>query len=264
MAKTGQPSRERIASTQRSFAILDVLAEGGALGTNEIARRTGATASTVSRQLGTLASARLVEHVPESGRYRLGIRLVELASAVLLRLDVRSTARPHLEALVAEVGETATLSVPGEPDAVTVDVVRTHHYVQSATQLGRPSVAHATAAGKVMLAFTGRLPRPPLRRYTDATITSLPELERELKRIRERGWAEAYEEREPGLNAVAAPVFASDSTLAGIVGLQGPVPRFGRAAARRALPLVRARAEAISRELGHAPDGPGPAPETIA
>lgn len=257
MAKTGQPSRERIASTQRSLEILDVLAEGGQLGTNEIARRTETTASTVSRQLGTLVAARLVEHVPESGRYRLGIRLVELANAVLLRLDVRATARPHLEALVAEIGETATLSAPGEPDAVTVDVVRTHHYVQGATQLGRPSIAHATAAGKVMLAFTGRLPKAPLRAYTDSTIRTLRELERELERIRKRGWAEAYEEREEGLNAVAAPVFAADSALAGIVGLQGPVPRFGRAAARKALPRLRAHAEAISRELGH-PDGVPP------
>ncbi|HXH96970.1 MAG TPA: IclR family transcriptional regulator, partial [Gaiellaceae bacterium] len=235
MAKTGQPSRERIASTRRSLEILDVLAEGGPLGTNEIARRTGTTASTVSRQLGTLVAARLVEHVPESGRYRLGIRLVELASAVLRRLDVRAIARPHLEELVAEVGETATLSVSGEPDAITVDLVRTHHYVQGATQLGRPSIAHATAAGKVMLAFGRRPAKAPLRSYTDATITSVPELERELELIRERGWADAYEEREEGLNAIAAPVFGSDSTLAAIVALQGPVPRFGRAGERKAL-----------------------------
>src|SRR6266571_7132085 len=101
MARTGQPSRERVASAGRSLAILEVLAAGGPLGTNEIARRTGATASTVSRQLGTLVEAHLVEHVPETGRYRLGIRIVELANAVLVRLDVRTIARPHLEALVA-------------------------------------------------------------------------------------------------------------------------------------------------------------------
>src|SRR5690349_7333718 len=118
MARTGQPSRERVAAAGRSLAILDVLAAGGPLGTNEIARRTGTTASTVSRQLGTLVEAQLVEHVRETGRYRLGMRLVELANAVLARLDVRTIARPHLEALVDEVGETATLSVAGEPDAV--------------------------------------------------------------------------------------------------------------------------------------------------
>lgn len=250
MARTGQPSRERVAAAGRAVAILDVLAEAGALGTNEIARRLGTTASTVSRQLGTLAEAQLVEHITESGRYRLGIRLVELGNAVLARLDVRTVARPHLEALVAATDETATLSVPGVPDAVTIDFVATQHYVQGVTQLGRPSIAHATAAGKMMLAETGRRPKAPLAAYTKRTIVDPAALERELDRIRARGWAEAFEEREPGLNAIAAPVFAASGTLAGIVALQGPVSRFGRAAAKEALPHLLERSEAISRELG--------------
>ncbi|MGH3130579.1 MAG: helix-turn-helix domain-containing protein, partial [Gaiellaceae bacterium] len=72
------------------MVLLDALAEGGELGTNQLARRTGLTPSTVSRQLGTLAASGLVEHVPATGRYRLGIRLVGLANAVLARLDVRT------------------------------------------------------------------------------------------------------------------------------------------------------------------------------
>ena len=239
-----------MASAERSLAILDVLADSGPLGTNEIARRAGTTASTVSRQLGTLVAARLVERLPENGQYRLGIRLVELANVVLVRLDVRALARPHLDALVAGSGETATLSVPGDPDAVTVDFVATEHHVQGVMQLGRPSIAHATAAGKVMLAFTGQKPSLPLAAYTERTVTDAGPLEDELERIRRRGWADAYEEREPGLNAIAAPVFASDGALAAIVALQGPVPRFGRTPARNALPLLLEHAGAISRELG--------------
>ena len=239
-----------MASAQRSFAILDVLAEDGPLGTNEIARRAGTAASTVSRQLGTLVAARLVERVPDTGHYRLGIRLVELANAVLVRLDVRALARPHLDALVAGVGETATLSVPGDPDAITVDFVATQHNVQGVMQLGRPSIAHATAAGKVMLVFTGQRPTPPLVAYTERTITGAGALEEELDLVRRRGWADAYEERERELNAIAAPVFSSDRTLAAVVALQGPLPRFGRAPARRALPLLLEHADAISRQLG--------------
>jgi DNA-binding IclR family transcriptional regulator len=248
--RTGQPSRERVAALDRSLAIVDALADGGELGTNELARRIGTTPSTVSRQLGSLVNARLVERVPQSGRYRLGIRVVELASAVLTRLDVRVVARPHLEALVAEVDETATLSVAGDPDAVTVDFVPTQRYVQGTTRLGRPSIAHATAAGKVMLAFTTVRTHAPLAAYTERTITDPDELAAELERIRRRGWADAFEEREPELNAIAAPVWASGEELAGIVALQGPIPRFGRATARRALPSLLAHAEAISRELG--------------
>jgi len=253
MPRTGQPSRERVASARRALAILDLLAAEGPLGTNEIARRLETTASTVSRQLGTLVDCGYAEHVPDSGRYRPGIRLVHLANLVLVRLDLRTVARPHLEALVDETGETATLSVPGDPDAVTIDFVTGHHSVQGVTQLGRPSVAHATAAGKVALAFTGRLPEPPLRAYTERTIADPQALAAELERVRRRGYAEAYEEREAGLNAIAAPVFASDESLAGVVALQGPLPRFGRAAARKALAPLLARAAEISRALGSTP-----------
>ena len=250
MAKTGQPSTARVASAQRSLAILDVLADEQSLGTNEIARRLGTSASTTSRQLATLVEAGLVEHVPATGRYRLGIRLVALATAVLARLDVRATAHPHLEALTAELGETATLSVPGDPDAITVDVVRSPRYIQDASQLGRPSIAHATAAGKVMLAFDGVAPARELHAYTPRTIVDPEELVAEVERVRRRGWADAFEEREIGLNAIAAPVWSSDGALAGIIALQGPIPRFGRAAGRAALPALRERAAVISAELG--------------
>ena len=99
MASARQPSSGRIEASQRAVAILDALADAGEVGTNELARQTGLPASTVSRQLGTLAATGLVEHDAETGRYRLGIRVVRLANAVLARLDVRQVARPHLEVL---------------------------------------------------------------------------------------------------------------------------------------------------------------------
>jgi DNA-binding IclR family transcriptional regulator len=250
MAKTGQPSTARVASAQRSLAILDVLAEEPSLGTNEIARRLQMSASTTSRQLATLVEAGLVDHVPVTGRYRLGIRLVALATSVLSRLDVRAIAHPHLEELATQIGETATLSVPGDPDAITVDVVRSPRYIQDGSRLGRPSIAHATAAGKVMLAFDGVRPVPRLEAYTPRTITDPEALRAEIEQVRRRGWADAFEEREIGLNAIAAPVWSSEGSLAGIIALQGPIPRFGRAPARAALPVLRDRAAVISAELG--------------
>ena len=250
MARTGQPSRGRIGSSGRAVAVLEALEDGGELGTNELARRTGISPSTASRQLGTLVEGGLVEFDEDSGRYRLGLRLVQLGNAVLARLDVRNVARPHLEALAETVRETATLSVPGERDAITIDFVPTDRYVQGVTRLGRPSIGHATAAGKVMLAFTNRVPDEPLARYTERTITDPLVLSQELEQIRRVGWADAYEEREPELNAIAAPVWSNRGALEAIVALQGPIPRFGRAAAREAVPLLLERTAAISHELG--------------
>ncbi len=159
MSRTGQPSTRDVEATVRAVEILDALADGGELGTSDVARRTGISPSTVSRQLGTLTRAGLVEHVSSTGRYRLGVRTLRYANAVLGRLNLRDLARPHLEELVHRVGETATLSLPGDADAITVDFVPTDRYLQGVTRLGRPSVGHASSAGKVMLAF-GDVPLP--------------------------------------------------------------------------------------------------------
>ena len=254
MSRTSQPSTRRIGAAERAIAVLDTLADGGELGTNEIARRTGMTPSTVSRQLGTLAASGLVERVSSTGRYRLGLRIVHLANALLARLDVREVARPHLVALVEATGETATLSVPGDEHAITVDFVPGSHQVQPVSRLGRPSIAHATSAGKVMLAFSGReLPDAPLRAYTPRTITDPKALATEIAHVRELGWARAIGEREPDLSAIAAPIRSSRGELEAIVALQGPSWRFDDSAPEVAAPLLVEHANAVSAELGWRP-----------
>src|SRR5262245_51946310 len=252
MPRTGQPAVRHVAAVERALAVLDALSDGSPeLGTNEIARRTGINASTVSRLLSTLAAGGLVEHVAGSGRYRLGVRLLQLGNAVLARLDLRELARPHLQALVEETGETATLSAPGDPDAVTVDFVLSASTVQSVARVGRPSICHATATGKVMLAFTGTEPAPgSMKAYTKRTITNRERLAAELERIRRVGWGEASGEREEHLNAIAAPVFGAHGELAAIIGVQGPALRFNRDAMRAAVQPLLQRTDAVSAALG--------------
>ncbi|HET7047789.1 MAG TPA: IclR family transcriptional regulator [Solirubrobacteraceae bacterium] len=252
-ARRAAGSRREVGSVARAIALLDALAESEAgVGVNELARRIGVNASTASRLLATLEQGGLVERAP-GGPYRLGLKLVALSDRVLSRLDVRERARPWLLTLVDETGETATLSVPGAGAAITVDVVPAPSSVVSMARLGRPSVSHATAAGKVMLAFGGdaALSRgTELTAYTERTITDPDALVRELAVVRERGIAEAVGEREPDLAAMAAPVLGRGDELVAILGVQGPVGRLP-AAKRRALeqPLRRAAAE-VGRLLG--------------
>ncbi|MEI7759406.1 MAG: IclR family transcriptional regulator [Thermoleophilia bacterium] len=251
MPRTGQPSTRDVEATVRAVGILDALAEGGDLGTSDVARITGISPSTVSRQLGTLTRAGLVEHVTATGRYRLGVRVLRYANAVLGRLNLRDLARPHLEELVHEVGETATLSIPGEGDAITVDFVPTDRYLQGVTRLGRPSVGHATSAGKVMLAFGDvPLPRGKLAPFTAHTITDPAKLAAAIEQVRARGFAEAIEERETGLSAIATPVWGADGDLAAIVALQGPTSRFDAEATAAAVPLLITCTHRISVALG--------------
>ena len=250
MARTGQPASRQVASVQRAVAILNELAGAGTeLGTNEIARRTGINVSTISRILATLASGGLVEHVATTGRYRLGIGVLRLANAVHERLDIRSLARPHLAELANRTKETATLSVPGEHEAITLDFVQSPLSVRSVAVVGRTSAAHATAVGKVFLAYGGTPPGGDLDAYTERTIVDPAVLEVDLARARERGWAQALGEREEDLNAVATPVLSRTGTLVAVLGVQGPAARFNPRAMQTAAELLLERAALISAAL---------------
>ncbi|HEY6524019.1 MAG TPA: IclR family transcriptional regulator [Solirubrobacteraceae bacterium] len=271
-ADRGEAPRRPVGSVARATRLLDELAASETpLGVNELARRIGVNASTASRLLATLQDAGLVMRT-ERGPYRLGLKLVTLSDRVLASLDVRGLARPLLARLVAETGETATLSVPGETEAITVDFVPSPSSVVSMARVGRPSVSHATAAGKVMLAYAGgaaaggaaaggsslgRAGGPAgqvsLTPFTPRTITNPAALAAELDTVRARGWAEAVGEREADLAALAAPAFGRYGELAAILGVQGPVSRLP-VAARRSLrePLLVAAADLSAALGGHA------------
>lgn len=248
MARTGQPATRQVAAVQRAIAIIDELAKARTeLGTNEIARRTGINVSTISRILATLTAGGLVDHVPATGRYQLGVGLVRLANSVAL--DIRSLARPHLEELGARIGETATLSVPGEHEAFTLDFVQSPLTVRSVAEVGRTSAAHATSVGKVFLANGGTLRSGTLKAFTERTIVDRAVLEVEITKTRETGWAQALGEREEDLNAVAAPIVDRSGKLVAILGVQGPAVRFSPRAMRAAVQLLTEKTALISSAL---------------
>jgi IclR family acetate operon transcriptional repressor len=240
-------SGRTVGSVARALALLDALAEGPA-GVNALARRIGVNPSSASRLLATLERGGIVDRDP-GGPYRLGLHLVALADRALAGLDVRDFARPQLRSLVEQTGETATLSVPAGDEAVTVDFVPGESSVISMAHVGRPSIGHATAAGKVLLAFGDAEPGP-LEAYTERTITNPERLAAELDVVRRQGWAEAEGEREPDLNALAAPVLGRGGALVAILGLQGPGGRLTAERRRAMLPALLDAAARVSRALG--------------
>ncbi|MEJ7702892.1 MAG: helix-turn-helix domain-containing protein [Geodermatophilaceae bacterium] len=173
ISRTGLPATRQVGSVQRAIAVLDALAEGGAeLGTNEIARRTGINASSISRLLSTLTDARPgaapARHRPLPARRTdpaTGQRRAGESRPARGGPSAARGAWPRLS------GETVTLSLPGEHDVLTVDFVQSSRSVRSVAEIGRNSVAHATATGKVFLACGGHLPDGDLPAFTDVTIT---------------------------------------------------------------------------------------------
>ena len=243
-----------VASVARALTILDELRDSEqGVGVNELARRLGVNASTASRLLATLESAGLVQREAQ-GPYRLGLALVTLANRVLARLDLQALARPLLVELTDLTGETSTLSLPGEGEAITVDSAPSRSSVVSMARLGQPSVAHATAVGKVMLAFGGEGGRGSLPRerdlvaLTSRTITDRAELAAEVRTVRERGYGTVFGERDVDVNAIAAPVFDRSGALAAILGIQGPAGRLEDPTAL--LGVLRERAASLTRALG--------------
>ena len=240
-----------VASVGRALVVLDELRDSEhGLGVNEVARRISVNPSTASRLLATLESAGLVQRDDPHGPYRLGLTLVTLANRVLARLDLQALARPVLVELMERTGETSTLSLPSAREAITVDSAPSHNSVVSMARLGQPSVAHATAVGKVMLAFGGGpLPRErDLVALTDRTITDRAALADEIATVHEQGYGTVFGERDADVNAIAAPVFGRAGALAAILGLQGPSSRLDDPV--RLLPVLEEEAAKLTRALG--------------
>jgi DNA-binding IclR family transcriptional regulator len=212
MAAVGAvPDEDGIRSVNRAASLLLALGEAdGEVGVTELARRIGLHKSTASRLLFTLQGRGLVEHDEDSGRYRLGLALVRLGGHAEKTLDLRSIAIPQLEAVARSVKETATLGV-FEHDTV-VSVAWSEPAGRGSDRRLRNMPPHATAPGKVLLSSRPerdviRLSKIGFTPYTSHTIVRVGLLLEELDRVRRRGFATAFGEHEPTVNAVAVPVF---------------------------------------------------------
>jgi DNA-binding IclR family transcriptional regulator len=224
------------------------------LSVTELARRLGIHKSTVSRLLATLETQGFVRQDAETSKYSLGYRVLELASFVVRRLDVRQIAHPHLVDLARRCQETVNLAIFDGAEALNVDEVLSTHGIQYVGWIGRRTPAHCSSTGKALLAFQTpetieRVLAAPLMRYTDRTSVDSNNVRRELQRVREQGYATADEEFQQGLFAVAAPIVAEDGSAVAAISVSAP--RFRATASRRAVfaRLVCEAAEQVAASL---------------
>ena len=237
MARTGQPAVRHVAAVERALAVLDALADGGELGTNELARRTGINASTVSRLLATLAARGLVEHV--AGDRPLPAR--PAARPARQRRARRGSTCASLRGRTrgARRARPARRRRSRRP-ASTTRSRSTSSTARPRCRASRSSAARASATrprreGAARL--RGRRSAGAAARRVHGADDHDPRAPRdEIERVRRRGLAEARGEREEELNAIAAPVRDSRGELVGILGIQGPSSRFDTRAARSAVP----------------------------
>jgi DNA-binding IclR family transcriptional regulator len=245
-----------IRSVDRAVAILDLLAREGWSTGAEVSRELGVHRSTALRLLATLDRHGLVERDQRTSKYRLGRRLVQLASSVRGEVDLRQVARPVCEALARSLGETVTLDVLDADEIVPIEQATGSTSVVSVNWLGTRSPVHCTASGKVILAFAAeevraRLLARPLERRTPRTIVDRDELEAQLAEVREQGYARTFEELEVGLNAIAAPVRSAGREVLGAVDVSGPAHRIDPSARAALVGRTIGAADDLSRRLGY-------------
>jgi IclR family acetate operon transcriptional repressor len=227
-------------------------AEGAPQGVTAIGRALGLPKSTAHRLITALGSRGLVEQ-DDQGRYRPGMALVSLGLGVLEHEPVVEAAGPVLEETALEVGETLFLSGTRAGRLLVLDKREGSGFLRAAPRVGAEIPVHATAIGKVFLAFAPeRVAAGELTAYTEHTVTDARALEIQLEAVRRLGFAEQSDEWQPGLAGIAAPVHYR-GRLAAALAISGPVQHFGAerrddlaAHALRAAARVAARLEGES------------------
>jgi DNA-binding IclR family transcriptional regulator len=220
---------------------------------SELAAVTGLAKSTASRLLFALERNGLVRR-DGNGGYEAGEVFRCYAGRDGSEHDLVGLAEPFLKRLGEGTGETANLGVARRGHVEQLSQVDSRYLIGAANWVGRPVPLHATALGKVLLAYEGAtLPPGRLARTTIRTITSRSTLNAELSDVRRCGYAVAIDELELGLVAIAAPVFAAGGRAIAAMSVSGPSNRLTPSRITEAAVLCRAEAGALSALLGHSP-----------
>ncbi|GAA2606494.1 IclR family transcriptional regulator [Paractinoplanes durhamensis] len=243
-------------SIERAAAILRLLGGGSRhLPLGEIAHSLDLAKGTTHGILRTLQHVGFVEQDRVSGHYQLGAGLVRPGAGYLDPNELRSHAINWADPLAARTGEAVRVGTVLDGRVLVVHHVFRPDDTFQTLDVGTLLPIHATALGKVLLAYRSAGVAPPadLDRFTRRTVRTPHGLAAEVVRVRDAGWGYEVEEMTPGNASVAAPIRGPGGLVVGAVGTSGLVERI---CDRRYHPhphlvaLVRETARAISRELG--------------
>lgn len=246
---------DHVQSLARGLAVIRAFsAAEPELTLSDVARATGLSRAAARRFLITLAD---LGYVRSDGRlFSLTPRVLELGYAYLSSLTLPEVADPHLERLVAEVRESASVAVLDGEDVVYVARVATARIMRVTINIGTRFPAYCTSMGRVLLAalppddLDACLERTDLRRHTSHTIVLPAALRAELDRVRGRGWAMVDQELEEGLRSIAAPIRDRSGRTVAAVNVSTHASRTTLEQVRRALlPPLLAAASKIEADL---------------
>lgn len=242
---------------EKAMNLLNIVSSAPAPMTfTELLRAGSLPKATLHRILATLSREGLLRHDPYTKTYRLGLRLLELAHEVWGDFDLRLAAQDELVRLRNAVRETVHLAVLDADKVVLIAVENAGRDVQPGSKVGMKLPVHATALGKVIVAYLEParqlelLTDLNLTSYSPATLANLTDLRRELDLIRARGYAIELDEYEAGTVAVAAPIFDIEGRPIGAVAVNASVGRVDAARAHALSSTLIGAARTISHNAG--------------
>ncbi|MEU4895665.1 IclR family transcriptional regulator [Streptomyces sp. NPDC044780] len=245
------PAAYPVESIDNAARILLMLVDNPSLRVADVSAELGVARSTAHRMLTTLQARDLLRQDARTKGYGPGPALARLGIAVMGAVALRDEARPVLEKLVEDTSETAHLLVLEGTETVFVEGVESQQVIRAGMRIGQRGPAHASAAGKVLLAelsreeLRRRYPSARLRGGTERAVSTRRALEAELEKVRETGYATNMEESESDLCAVAAPVRNRQGVACGALSVSGPARR-----ADAKLALLSGAVVAAATELG--------------
>jgi len=240
-----------------SLRLLEFLARSSEpVGVSDLAREFGSSKATVYRHLQALTHHGFVRQEAATLRYAAGIKLFVLGERLRERFDVLPVARNEMVRLRDEKGYAVALSALVDEQVVILDLIQGHSIVNLGTQPGTVLPLHASAHGKVALAFgpedlLRRCLSRPLKPWTPQTICTRMALERAVAQVKSRGWATAANQVLQGINGLAAPVFNHTGSYVGAIAIAGTVQTIPDSPSADLVKAVKRAAAQISRNLGY-------------
>ncbi len=252
----GSKRTYHIQSVARAFLILESFKENPAMGVTELAKSLALNKSTVYHLLATLVSLGYIEQ-DEERKYSMSLKVFELGSVVVNRMELKKEALPLLKELSQLTQETVNLVTLVDHEVIYIEKIESQDAIRINTQVGRKVGLYCSAVGKVILAFLPEERRETIlnkiefKAITPHTILSKDELLKELERIREKGYGVDNEEIFVGIKCIAAPILDQSSEVAAAISLTSPLHRINEKKEERLGALVMDVASKISRRLGY-------------
>ncbi len=243
-------------AVERALNILEAAAQRReGLTNSEISRKLGIPKSSASYILRTLEKRGYLRREAETGRYRLGLKILSLGGDVQSNLDIADVALPFMRSIVEKIHLTVHLAVLDQGEAVYIEKVEAPGFFKVNTWVGRRMFLHSTSVGKCLLACLPKhdvealVRQQGLKKRTPKTITTMTKLLAELEHTKQSGYAVDDEENSLGARCLGAPIFDALGNVTAALGASGTLTQMDESNMPKIIEALKETARRISRQL---------------